>query len=317
MSLRKSNLRILRNFLYRRFKKAEERFRKINRSFLRAVMPDSNPIDEAPQITNRQTDDRWQSIRPVWVLSTGRTGTNTMTELLKLSPRIDAFHEPAPELFQFSYDYYKGELASPDALKTLMYLRDELVFRSYRDGFIFVETNNRLTYVADLLLTLYPASKFIHIYRNPYEFIRSGMRRNYYSGHMRDYARIQPREDESSYYEGWKDFTDLEKVAWNWKEINKLCLDFMQDLPNHQKMSFSSEAFFNANSDLVNNLFTFIGSAYYRPPQSDVNRVMGTKYNAQKEGQFSRVTEWTTPQLKKVNSIITPVARKLSYELLS
>lgn len=316
MSLRKSSLRILRNVLYRRLQKDEERFRKINRSFLRAVMPGAAPIEEAPQITNRQTDDRWKSLQPVWVLSSGRTGTETLTRLLNLSPRIDAYHEPAPELFQFSYDYYNGDIETSHALKTLLYLRDELVFRSHRDGFIFVETNNRVTYIAELLLELYPSSKFIHIYRNPYNYIRSGMRRKYYSGHMRDYARVKPRGDDV-YHERWDNLTDLEKVAWNWRTVNELCLDFMNNLPDNQKLGFSSEAFFNADTNLVKNLFTFIGSDQYVPPPSDVNRVMKKKHNAQQKGQFSTPDNWTDSQVKNVNKIIANTAEKLSYELHS
>lgn len=305
----------MRNLFYRRFRKAEERFQKVNRWFFRATIPGLNPIAEAPQITNRHTDDRWRSIQPVWVLSTGRTGTNTMTELLKLSPQIDAFHEPAPELFQFSFDYFMNRIDRPDAKQTLKYLRDELVFRSYRDGFIFVETNNRLAYIADLLLELYPSSKFIHVYRNPYDFIRSGMRRNYYQGHMRDYARIRPTESDYN-FDDWQDFTAIQKVAWNWKTVNEHCLNFMKTLPEKQTMSISSEDFFNADPLLTDPLFDFIGSESYHPPSSDINRVMGKKHNAQKKGQFSKPADWTDLQLQQVNDIITPVAKKLSYQLI-
>jgi hypothetical protein len=278
-------------------------------------MPDSNPIAEAPQITNRQTDDRWKSIQPVWVLSTGRTGTNTMTELLKLSPYIDAFHEPAPELFQFSYDYFMQQIDRREARRSLIYLRDELLFRSVRDGFVFVETNNRLAYISDLLLKLYPASKFIHIYRNPYNFIRSGMRRNYYRGHMRDYARITPSKLDLS-YDDWDTFTDLQKVAWNWKTVNRHCLGFMKNLPDTKGISFSSEDFFTAKSSLIESLFNFVGSENYHPPAGDIRRVMGQKHNAQKKGQFSKPSDWTDRQVEQVNKIIGPVAQKLSYELI-
>lgn len=316
MSFKQNILRKIRNLLYRHHRYVERKFNQANRALLKITAPRIDPINEAPQITNRKTDDSWETLQPIWVLSTGRTGTNTLTRLLKLSPEIDAFHEPAPELFQFSYDYYKGNIETFHALQTLVYLRDELVFRSYRDGFIFVETNNRLTYVADLLLEIFPASKFIHIYRNPYDFIRSGMRRNYYRGHMRDYARIKPTAGDN-YYKRWNHFTDLEKVAWNWKKVNNLCLNFLAGVPDSQKMSFSSETFFSANPELISKLFDFIGSVRYQPPLSDINRVMKKKYNAQKKGRFSTAENWSSVQIKKVNRIISPVSRKLSYKTLS
>src|SRR5690625_618085 len=196
MSFKQYLLRATRNLLYRHYHNVKRRADQANRVLLRMSAPESDPIEQAPQITNRNTDERWKSLQPVWVLSTGRTGTSTLTRLLNLSPAIDAYHELGPELFQFSYDYFREDIESAQALRTLMYLRDELVFRSYRDGMVFVETNNRLTYIADLLAELYPGGKFIHIYRNPYDFIRSGMRRKYYRGHMRDYARITPAAGE-------------------------------------------------------------------------------------------------------------------------
>ncbi|MCW9709184.1 sulfotransferase domain-containing protein [Fodinibius salsisoli] len=316
MSFKQQSLRRIRNFLYRHLRSTLRRFEQANRALLRSVDEHPSPIAEAPQITNRQTDDRWQSIQPVWVLSTGRTGTNTMTELFKLSPLIDAFHEPAPELFQFSYDYFMNQIDRSDAKQMLKYLRDELVFRSYRDGFIFVETNNRLAYIADLLLDLYPSSKFIHVYRNPYDFIRSGMRRSYYQGHMRDYARIHPIQSEPD-HEQWKTYTAIQKTAWNWKRVNEYCLNFMATLPQEQKMSFSSEDFFEADPSLTDPLFNFIGSSDFHPPVSDINRVMGKKHNAQKRGQFSKPSNWTDQQVEQVNAIIAPVAATLEYPLIS
>jgi hypothetical protein len=316
MSIKKNTLRILRNTLYRRYKKAGERFRKVNRSFLRTVSPDAAPIADAVTITDRRTDEAWIRLQPVWVLSTGRTGTNTLTELLKLSPFIDAFHEPAPELFQFSHDYYSGNISGEEALRALQYLRDELVFRSSRDGFIYVETNNRVTYVADLLLELYPQSKFIFVHRNPYEFIRSGMRRGYYQHHMRDSARIQPLPDDACHGE-WENWSEIEKVAWNWSRVNAYCLEFVQELPDNQKMVFSAESFFSGDQSLINNLFHFIGSEDYRPPKSDVERVMGKKHNAQRQGSFSKPKDWRQKQLENVERIIASVAAELCYPLLS
>jgi len=316
MSLKQQLLRKTRNLLYHHYRSTKQRYEQTGRALLRELSAHANPIADAPQITNRQTDDRWQSLRPVWVLSTGRTGTNSLTELLKLSPFVDAFHEPAPELFQFSFDYAMEQCDQATALSTLSYLRDELVFRSVRDGQIFVETNNRVTYLADLLLKLYPKSRFIHIYRNPYDFIRSGMRRKYYNGHMRDYARITPTAQDPS-RAAWTDFSPLQKVAWNWAAINKRCLDFMDRLPDGQAMSFSSESLFRAELSFVHTLFDFVGSTACHPPASDIRQIMATKHNAQQEGRFSKPKEWDNRQIEAVNDIISPVATKLNYQLLS
>lgn len=316
ISFKKNGLRILRNLLYRRYKKARRQFRKINRSFLRSITNNVNPIEEAPSITSRRTNDSWKYLQPVWVLSTGRTGTHTLAELLNLSPLLDARHEPAPELFAFSYDFYSGVIDRAQALQSLTYLRDELVFRSFRDGFIYVETNNRLAYLVDLLLELYPQSRFIFIHRNPYHFIRSGMRRAYYQGHLRDSARITPNQTDD-YAARWDSLTNIEKIAWNWVTINEFCLNFIEQLPPQQKMSFSSKNLFAAEPALINRLFDFTGSPRYHPPGADIKRVMGKKHNVQKQGSFPKPDNWTETQITKVDAIIASVSRRLEYPLLT
>src|SRR5699024_3347188 len=280
MSLKQQLLRKARNLLYRHYRSTKQRYEQAGRALQREFSPKANPIADAPQITNRHTDDRWQSLQPVWVLSTGRTGTNSLTELLKLSPAMDAFHEPAPELFQFSFDYAMEQFDQDTALSMLSYLRDELVFRSVRDGQIFVETNNRVTYLADLLLKLYPKSRLIHIYRNPYDFIRSGMRRKYYNSHMRDYARIQHTAQDPS-HEAWTDFSPLQKVAWNWTTVNKRCVDSLDGRPTEQAMSLSTETLHRAERPFDQPPCNPTRSMAYHPPTSDTTPSMGTKHNAQ------------------------------------
>lgn len=316
MSIQKNTLRVLRNSLYRLYKNTGQRFRQVNRSFLRHVTSGPDPVETAPEITDRRTNNDWKRLQPVWVLSTGRTGTNTMTELFRLSPLTDAFHEPSPELFQFSYDYHMDHISRDEALRALMYLRDEIVFRSSRDGLIYIETNNRVTYLADLLLELFPESRFIYLYRNPYDFIRSGMRRRYYRGHMRDSTRIIPKASDP-YYREWDSFSDIEKVAWYWASVNSHCIRFTEQLPDRQKMDLASERFFEMAPPLVDQLFSFIGSDEYHPPVSDVERTMGAKHNAQTEGSFSRPKDWTDEQMARVDRIIGPVARELSYRLFT
>jgi|GEM_PF-1510256 len=316
MSLIQQFLYKARGLLYKHYQSTKLKYEQISRILMRNQASEENPVNSAAQITNRINDDRWKDIKPVWVLSTGRTGSNSLTELLKLSPFLDAFHEPAPELFQFSYAYAMNKIHRNIALKTLGYLRDELVFRSIRDGQVYVETNNRVTYIADLLLELYPSSRFIHIYRNPYDFIRSGMRRNYYNGHMRDYARLRPN-NQDAIHQQWEDFSNLQKVAWNWTIVNERCLNFKASLSENQVMSLSSESLFQADPSLIYSLFSFAGSKAFHPPKAEINKVMETKHNAQNKGQFANPKDWNSGQIEQVNDIIAPIASKLGYQLMS
>jgi hypothetical protein len=56
-----------------------------------------------------------QEYAPCFVLSTGRCGTQLLTTLFELHPKVDAHHEPAPELVYFGKYAYEHPRCSPRA----------------------------------------------------------------------------------------------------------------------------------------------------------------------------------------------------------
>ncbi len=276
-----------------------------------------NSIGEAcrPMDLGEAYEKQWHGVPSLFVLSTGRVGTETLTALLNLSSDIDACHEPQPRLTKASYDAYMESQESPD-LDTwkprLLAARDDMIISATARSKIYAETNNRLTYLARPLSRLLPDSKFIHLYRHPYDVIRSGMRRGFYRNHPWDFCRVRPRRCDVA-YDRWDRFSPLEKVAWYWARINEESLHFLENLPDSRGYSLASEALFDGETETVETLFRFAGA---RPPcQSDVKRVLGFKMNAQRSGDFPRPEEWSDEQLKQVNVIVNDVACRLGYPL--
>lgn len=222
----------------------------------------------------------WSDVRPVWVLSTGRCGSATLSNLLKLSPLVTSYHEPIPKLFAFSYDYYMGNASYESALNTIGYLRDEMVHEAFYRNSVYTECNNRLSYVADLLHRRYPKSKFIFMHRNPIAFIVSGMRRGYYEGHSCDFARIRPKTGDPA-YPRWGSYSTAEKIAWNWVAVNSLILDFISNVPAERHLHLKAEDLFSVDMKVVHNLFAFIQGVGYAPPTFLIRRLLERKHNAQ------------------------------------
>ena len=79
--------------------------------------------------------------------------------------------------------------------------------------------------------------------------------------------------------------------------------------------------FLSENASFVEKLnahnIDFIGPSNYQPPSNDIRGVMGQKHNAQTKGRFSKPTDWNDHKIEQVNKIVAPVAKKLSYELIS
>ena len=159
-----------------------------------------------------------------FVLSTGRCGTEYLTRLLELSPNLACYHTPTPELITHSRIVYESQAETKQGFELGVEMaRYELIMHAYLTHRQYVETNNRITFFAEALLSVFPQARFIHLVRNPASFVRSGIRRGYYTGRtLHDAGRIVPRSDAVP----WPTMSQLEKVAWLWNETNQYIEDF-------------------------------------------------------------------------------------------
>ena len=259
---------------------------------------------------------KWEGMNCVFALSTGRTGTQTLAAMLRLSPHVEAQHEPAPRLVQSSFNAYM-EAHSADWLERwspfVLAVRDDFVLGANAEGKVYVESNNRLTYLATAVKDAFPASKFIFSHRHPYKVIRSGMQRGAYQGPGKawNFARIRPRFGEP-HFDQWDKMDPLEKEAWRWAQINKEAKAFFDSLPEERKFELPSSVFFSADERVYRQIFEFVGVPC--PSLEEINQIMGRKMNAQ--AHFNGMSfEWTKETEDKVKPYITEIALKLGYQV--
>ncbi len=114
---------------------------------------------------------------PVFVLSTGRTGTKFISELIKKTDNIDSFHEPVPTL-QYYSDYAFHNQDKIALLKKMINVsRIEIILNSYIGEKIYFESNQCLTFFAYALNELFIKAKFVHLVRHPGDFVRSAIKK--------------------------------------------------------------------------------------------------------------------------------------------
>lgn len=219
--------------------------------------------------------------RPVFVLSTGRTGTLTLAKLMALNPRVDAYHEPEPRLVETSFLSYMDTCGVDPSFweETLRRCRGGRVQIAAARGRTYFESNNRLTYMAPHLLRVFPHAKFLYVTRAPSDFIRSGVRRNFYGGHRWDHARLRPRPSDEI-FDRWESLSPSEKCAWLWLETNRYCLDFISTLGRERVLSFQCEQLFRADLTLIKDLFAFVADDA-PPSDASIRRVLGKQLNRQ------------------------------------
>ncbi len=268
----------------------------------------------ADLISDRRINEMRKKVRPIFVLSPGRSGTNTLTALLKLSPYIDSFHEPVPNMFNLSYLSHMTDEGINQTFwhEIFKVERNPLIFKSEINGKTYFESNNRMTFLANYLSAYYPLSKFIYMYRHPYHVIRSFMRRGYYKNHWLDYSRIIPTKTDQ-YYDQWRDMNLLEKCAWNWNKINTFSLDFLKTTDKERQLSIKAEALFEGDVNIINKIFEFV-SNNPKPRASKINKIFNKKMNAQTYGSYPHPDKWTAAEIDSIKKIVAETMSILGYE---
>jgi hypothetical protein len=164
--------------------------------------------------------DKVHASSPVFVLSTGRTGTQFLTELLRHSSLVRAHHEPEPTLNLLARKAWQKE-GSDDFFKGCFEgARYELLRNSFILNKGYVETNNRITFLAPFIRSLYPNAKFVHLVREAESFVKSGLQRGWYTDtNIHDEGRITKQE-------GWGEMDQVDRIAWLWAETNRWITQF-------------------------------------------------------------------------------------------
>lgn len=153
-------------------------------------------------------------LKAAFMLSTGRAGTGTFAHLLQQSKRFRAFHVPKPEMIEEAFEAQQAPASANEAV----HKKIESIFalmKGYEDK-IYAETNNKLYPFARELDNSFDA-RFFWVIRNPFEYVNSGISRKWYTGAggVWDLYRERPLS-------GWPEqFTQEEKIAWQWCEINQ------------------------------------------------------------------------------------------------
>ncbi|MFC2084881.1 hypothetical protein ACFLS9_07485 [Bacteroidota bacterium] len=256
--------------------------------------------------------------RPVFFLSTGRTGTLLFTKILNKCKNIKTFHSPSPELIgqgKYAYEIYaKRELSFDENTNHLLAqvfitAREEILYKTYLHGFRYIETNNRISFFAPAIKYLIPNAKFVYVYRHPGEFIRSGIRRNWYSGnHPHDHGRIVPTKI-SPHFSSWDDYNLIQKISWLWDESNNFIEKFLHSISSDDYIKIN---FNELNTAVIHNLMCFLNIDL---DDSVIQKLIARPVNIQKKGSFQKYEQWPEDDIKIVKDICGDLSAKYGYNL--
>jgi len=250
-------------------------------------------------------DQILKDFNPIFVLSTGRCGTLFLSNILSVFDMVDVFHKPSPEMYFYSKIAYQKFKTDPKLIEHVFAAsRFELILESYKRNRLYVETNNKITFFAYAINSIFSNALFIHLLRHPGDFVRSGIRRNWYTGtNKHDLGRILPEESSVD----WINFSSIEKMSWLWNETNKFIENFKSSLNNPQRIiTVKSEDLFSSQDEVIR-LLNFIGLSEI--PNKKILKILNNPANIQKKGKFHPYQDWDDnekDQLRrqiKINSI--------------
>jgi hypothetical protein len=147
------------------------------------------------------------------------------------------------------------------------------------------------------------------VHRHPGEFVRSAVRRGFYSNdNKEDLKRILPAEgtDTDSV---WAGYDQLQKNAWLWNETNSFIEDFKDTIPEEKVITFN---FNELTEESVMKLIDFTGA---KISNNKIKRALGRRSNIQKLGSFKSYGDWIAEDKAKLIKICGNLAEKYGYKL--
>lgn len=276
---------------------------------------DFNRINEQDKIIkNRKNNNRiYKNIhnkaRPVFVLSTGRVGTKFLTKVMSESEKINSYHELTPELIYYARYAYENQSLKEELKRIVDAARLEYILYSTIKGKVYFESNNRITFFANQLEQLYKKAKFIHIIRHPGSFVRSGIRRKWYSeNQVWEMGRIVPFDKDIK----WEEMNLISKISWLWNETNQFIEAFKRKVPEYKTLTIKSEDLFNKD-ETINKIFNFID---VKNPHSknEIEKLLNQPVNAQKVNEFPKYKNWIKQQKEDLRKY-SNLAGKYSYNI--
>lgn len=265
-------------------------------------------------------DQMFDNYAPVFILSTGRTGTKLMTKIFSHYDQIDAHHEAFPMLQYFpNYIYHNQE--NSDMLKGMfLAARMELILNAFNNYKTYIESNQCLVFYAYIISNLFKKAKFIHLIRHPGAFIRSAVMKGF---HLNDSIWESGRVRMENMSE-WLKHDQIEKLAWVWNTTNKFIIDFFDKIESERTMVVRLEDI-TGNLTLFDNILKFAGitdanlaSQHLKDLDTKVNELVihpNEPSNMRKVRSYPYYKSWTDSDKAKVHRLTGELSKIFDYDL--
>lgn len=153
---------------------------------------------------------------PVFILSTGRTGTKFFEDYFNQTSESLCRHEPWPSRrFKFLSNLYLSQKVSPRTVGRIYKRSRRKLFRTLK-GRSYIESSNFIFGCMSPLKEIYGEVRIIHIVRHPLSYASSHLGKGFWRGHKRLFAKYVPYWLERMEVEDRSDPLHLLAARWNY-----------------------------------------------------------------------------------------------------
>lgn len=266
----------------------------------------------------------------MFIVSTGRAGSNMLAKVLAHHPDLIAFHEPRPQLNAEALARWRGSHSVGRIRAKIKSKRSWLIEQAGWNQCTYVESSHFCSHLIEDLHAMHNA-RFIHLHRDGRAFVRSGLERDWWYPERRT-AIFGDKHSENNLFKRWirrKFLTDIgfssddhrldpprymksrvEKISWLWVEINSVIMNQMAYLPTDAYTSISLNSF---SRNEVEKLLRFIGASDAEEVVGPMMRAASHRPNRTRERRIPPFNEWEDEQKQRFWKIAGPLMTELGY----
>ena len=267
--------------------------------------------------------EKMYNSHPVFVLTTGRSGSNYIVNLLNnaFPDQVEAYHEPYPVLEYFPNYFYQNQDKVSELKNIFNTARMELVLKSFIKEKIYIESNQCLVFLSDIILDLFPNAKFIHLIRNPIDFTISAVKKGWYKNDsIWENGRIRHKDEDI-----WIKKTHIEKLAWYWNETNQHIENFKLKVDPENMLTLKLEKL-TTEKDTLQKFINFCGIESTMHNPENINAIQTKKVNElhihpaepdnmKKVRTFPSFFNWKESERERFIQEVEVLAKKYNYSL--
>ncbi len=197
------------------------------------------------------------SATPFFIVSSGRSGTAMLHKLLSGFDGVEMHHEYAVQIIQpLAVRRYMG-LASAEQTRAVLGETFGAAVE-YSQARAWGDSSNKLSWLIPDLAALFPEAKFVHLVRDGRKVAGSYFRKlgsecyddrstALFQAFYDDPQKHRAPPPEKKYWwpvprkgateaQAFRLYTQFERIAWHWAEVNRVILSALAQLPAHRKM---------------------------------------------------------------------------------